>query len=175
MDNIVNKKKMIPKPTSLGQNLKFLRRINGKCQRDIAEAIGLSRNNIASYESGMVEPNADNFLKIAVYFDIDPVQLLEDLLTENPLKPTKINDPQEDSVLMEKMNAFVQETNEMTKVLEGYKALMSIKKDTNEYKENLNLYRSLEELLDLLRSLVALNWDLIQSIIPSVQEDAKHI
>jgi transcriptional regulator with XRE-family HTH domain len=175
MDNIINKKKSIPKPTFLGPNLKFLRRIHGKSQRDIAEAVGLSRNNIASYESGMVEPNAANFLKIAAHFDIEPANFLQDLMTEHPLHTNPSVEPEQHTMMMDKMEAFVKETNEMTKVHEGYKALMLLKKETDEYKQHMDLYSSLEDLLDLLKNVLTLNWDLIQSIIPSEEEGSNPI
>ena len=60
----------------MGQNIKFLRKLRGMSQRELAERIGLKRNNIASYEAGIVEPSAVTFIVLAKFFEVDPVDLL---------------------------------------------------------------------------------------------------
>ncbi len=67
----------------MGQNIKFLRKNYGLSQRELAERLGLKRNNIASYEAGIVEPRAITFVAIARFFEVDPVILLSKLLSNN--------------------------------------------------------------------------------------------
>ncbi len=167
----INKKKTknIPKPTHFGKNLKFLRRMKGMSQTALAAEIGLSRNNIASYESGIVEPNSKNFLSTCIYFGIDPKDMLEIILSEHPVEVTSADDRPDTLVgqqLNDQMEQFVIQTNEMTKVLEGYQVFFAMKSDSDTYTNNRELYSTLEDLLELLNSLVRSNWNLIQSVYP---------
>jgi transcriptional regulator with XRE-family HTH domain len=61
----------------LAKNLRFLRRRRNVSQSKFAEEIGLTRSNIASYELGKAEPSASNLAKIARYFNINMLQLIE--------------------------------------------------------------------------------------------------
>ncbi len=61
----------------LAKNLRFLRRRSNVSQARFAEEIGLTRSNIASYELGKAEPSASNLAKIAKYFNINMLQLIE--------------------------------------------------------------------------------------------------
>lgn len=66
----------------LAKNLRFLRRRRNVSQSKFAEEIGLTRSNIASYELGKAEPSASNLAKIARYFNINMLQLIEADLEE---------------------------------------------------------------------------------------------
>ncbi|MDH3246315.1 MAG: helix-turn-helix domain-containing protein [Saprospiraceae bacterium] len=61
----------------LAKNLRFLRRRRNVSQSKFAAEIGLTRSNIASYELGKAEPSASNLAKIARYFNINMLQLIE--------------------------------------------------------------------------------------------------
>lgn len=166
--------KTIPKPTHFGKNLKFLRRLQGLSQTELANQIGMKRNNIASYESGMVEPNAKKYLHFCDFFAIDPKDMLESQLSESPsdniLLPSENNNII-DVYLEDQMELFIIKTNEMTKVFEGYKAFFEMKKESDSYEENRALYATLEDLLSLLNALVVSNWELIQSVYPNMTND----
>lgn len=167
----INRKnaKNIPKPTHFGKNLKFLRRMNGLSQSELARFIGMSRNNVASYESGVVEPNTTKFLVACEFFKIDPKDMLDLSLAENPIEISIAEESKEkivDKYLLEHMDQFVIQTNEMTKVFEGYKAFIEMKKETDSFNENKDLYAILEDILSLLQSLIESNWKLIQSVFP---------
>lgn len=172
---IENKKtKKIPKPTYYGMNLKFLRRMQGLSQSKLATLLGMSRNNIASYESGLVEPKVAKFIETCLYFNVEPNDMLETKLSESPGESLNVNETNQgpvDSYIGQQMDSFVQQTNEMTKVYEGYKTLYEMKKEEDSYANNKELYATLDNLIELLGSLVASNWNLIQDIYPNVEEE----
>lgn len=174
MSEIKKKSKNIPRPTHFGKNLKFLRRMKGLSQTKLASEIGLSRNNVASYESGVVEPNVKKFLATCVYFNVEPKDMLETIFAEHPVEVSDVSENAVgvvDKYLNDQMEQFVIQTNEMTKVFEGYQAFFEMKKDSDSYKNNKELYSTLEDLLELLQTLIGSNWTLIQSVFPS--SDAK--
>jgi len=164
--------KNIPLPTNFGKNLRFLRRVRGLSQTAIAKEVNLTRNNIASYESGVVEPNSTNFLMICNFFQVEPRKMLESIMAENPLEESFVpeQDSPEEEYIVSELDQFMVQTNEMTKVLEGYKLFFDMKKD--EYMtSNPELFSTLQDLLSLLSSLVQSNWALIQHIVPTEEEE----
>lgn len=168
------KQKNIPKPTHFGKNLKFLRRMRGLSQAALGNEIGMNRNNVASYESGIVEPNTAKFLKACDYFSIDPKDMLESILSEKPTDVTPLDIDEQgvvDKHLLNLMDDFVIQTNEMTKVLDGYKVFLEMRKEGEKFNANREIYSTLEDLLELLGSLVKSNWGLINSIVPDTEEE----
>ena len=171
-----NKKKVknIPKPTNFGKNLKFLRRIAGLSQTQLAAEIEISRNKVASYETGIVEPNAITFLKFCDFFKIQPNAFLLEIFVENPTdvySPIDEGESEITSFLQEQIDEFVVQTNEMTKILQGYTSFIEIQKDKDSYLNNRPLYSTIEDLLSLLRMHIDSNWKLIQAIIPNQAKD----
>jgi transcriptional regulator with XRE-family HTH domain len=63
--------------TYIAKNLRYLRKLAELSQQSFAGKIGLNRGNIASYEKGAAEPNTQNLLKIARYFNIDLIDFVE--------------------------------------------------------------------------------------------------
>lgn len=170
MNNQENYKNSIPKPTHFGKNLKLLRRLNRFSQQELAKALNVNRNNIASYESGIVEPNAKLFLKVCEFFDRRPTEMLETVMIENVLDSSQNLEPNSDSAtgqyVLENIEQFIYHTNEMTKVCEGYRALLEMKSEDNIDESGLGLYASFSDLLDLLSSLIKVNWKIIQIVFP---------
>jgi len=163
----------IPKPTFFGRNLKFLRRLHGLSQTQIAEKVGMKRNNIASYESGMVEPNIVKFLAVCSYFKVDTVEMLEKVMSENPVQTLPSDSASNGEVsqyLNNQVEEFIFQTNEMTKIFDGYKTFYDLKKQSITDETDLNLYTPLDQLLDILRELISCNWQLIHNIIPGEEE-----
>jgi len=173
MDSPPKKTKNIPKPTHFGKNLKFLRRLKGLSQTELAKILDLNRSKIASYESGMVEPNSGNFLKISGYFEVSSQDFLSQILSDNPLEilasPPPTNDPL-DNYLQDQMTNFTKQTNEMTKIYEGYHTLLELKKEEMT-EETGPLYSILDDLLDILHKLIEANWKLIQNIFPGDDQE----
>ena len=162
--------KNIPKPTNFGKNLKFLRVVNKLSQSALAEKVQMKRNNIASYESGFVEPKATNFLKICRVFSIDPKDMLTDDLTDHAMN-VDLGTGSEDlkEYLSDQLDQFVNQTNEMGKLVEGYRTFYQMKRDAGlEYDSELTVV--LDDVLTLLSSLITNNWKLIQHIYKSEEE-----
>jgi len=169
MSDIIKKTKNIPKPTHYGKNLKYLRRLNGLSQTDLAAKLEINRNNVASYESSMVEPNAKTFLKTCAFFSIDARSMLSTELSQQSVEDlTSINLPESEvsNYLKDQLDVFTKQTNEMTKIYEGYKELIAMRKDTKNEQTG-SLYSTLEDLLEVLSSLISSNWKLIQSLYPT--------
>ncbi len=172
--NETKKTKNIPKPTFYGLNLRFLRRIHGLSQSKLASYLNMSRNNIASYESGLVEPKVEKFIATCHYFNISPKDMLDSKLSETPAESLHVSESDQgpiDTYINQQLDAFVQQTNEMTKVYEGYKTLYELKREEEEYLNNKELYATMDNLIDLLGSLVKSNWSLIQNVYPNGEEE----
>lgn len=145
----------------LGANIKFLRQLKGISQQKLAEAVELKRNNIASYESGAVEPRAINFLKIAHYFEVAPVDLLTVDLAKRPLEQLETKETgtaQNLQLLNTQLEEFITETSNMQKVVDGFRAFKTFKAQKGGTKQ------STDDLIDILEHLLHANWKIIQDI-----------
>jgi len=162
-------KKSIPKPTNFGANLKFLRRLNGHSQAFLAKELGIKRNNIASYESGVVEPKAEVFLKFCEYYSRPPVEVLETVISNKGLDAIAGSVPEMDVVdqyFADNLEKFIQQTNDMTKVVEGYKAYIELKYEKDMEQSTKSLLATLSEYVDLFETLLKSNWNIIGKIVP---------
>ncbi len=166
--NMTIKKKDIPKPTYFGKNLKFLRRHKGLTQTELAKNIGLNRNNIASYESSVVEPNVNNFLKIVKYLNVNPHDMLDTILENKvvvSVDSANTNDLNELEIyLKEQLELFSSKTNEINSVLVGFRLAASLKEKTDKPKPNKELASSMSDFMEVLDLLIESNWDYIRSI-----------
>lgn len=134
--------------TPFSRNLKSLRRARGLSQEKLAQEVGLKRSNIASYETGTVEPNAANFLRIAYFFDADPALLLELELADHPVLSTD-NNPQQEH-LLEMLSRFSSKTNDADKVAQGFREYLLLSPEQEKT-------GNLKAVLDILERLVAIN------------------
>jgi len=66
------------------QNLKLLRKLKNLSQQELADLLGMKRNNIASYESAKAEPSMKNLTKMAHFFEVN----LHDLITNDLRRPS---------------------------------------------------------------------------------------
>lgn len=167
-------KKKIPKPTYFGVNLKLLRRMHGFTQTELAKILEVKRNNIASYESGMVEPNALFFIRTCQYFDIEPKEMLGTILSQNPISNTmnlSNNIETIDHYFIDQFEIFVQETNNSTKIIEGFNAFRNFDERTENSEEKV-LSNILSDLLSIFDTLLKTNWDLIHNVIPTEETDS---
>lgn len=60
----------------LGQNIRKLRERDGKTQREIADALGVTSKTVSFYELGQRIPPVDVLLKLAAIFDVSTDNLL---------------------------------------------------------------------------------------------------
>ena len=88
--------------------------MRGMSQQKLAEQLGLKRNNIASYEAGIVEPKAINFLKLAIFFEASPSELFGKDLTANFVAPQQ-NQPSGETALLNILSRFSHPTSDMHK------------------------------------------------------------
>lgn len=73
--------KLVPKPiilpiAPLGPRLAKLRRLKGFTQYTLADAMGVSRKQIADYERGLALPNSDMVIRLAITLKITTDLLL---------------------------------------------------------------------------------------------------
>lgn len=113
------------KKTIIGQNIRFLRKSCGLSQRALANDLGLKRNNVASYEAGIVEPRAATFVRIAEYFGVEAQDLLishlekrPDLLGNAASKAPRGHSP---TVVNEELHHLERRTIDVEKVLVGFR------------------------------------------------------
>lgn len=160
---------MPPVITNIGLNVKFLRRLKGLSQTEFASKVGLTRNNIASYESGMVEPNTANFLKMAQFFQVNPQDMLVTVFADNPVDVVQILPTAPsmlENYLSDHVEEFTKQTNNISRIVEGYKEFYNMRKDNEMSIQEKELFNSMDNLLDLLDTLVKTNSKLIQSVLP---------
>ncbi len=53
-----------------------LRKANGYTQKFVAESIGIKTQCYQAYESGVSVPTFQNFIKLALFFELSPNELL---------------------------------------------------------------------------------------------------
>lgn len=159
-----------------GKNLKFLRAQKKLSQEQFAIEIGLNRGNIASYEKGTAEPNVSNILKIVKYFNIDLSDLVErDLTASNefaselqgqpkgslssaPAPETRMIEELEDHA--QKMEKFLGQSNDMHKIVEGFKSFYQFKKAKGQVDFE-KMEQEYEKLLEVMESLLESHNELI--------------
>lgn len=92
----------------LADKIMSLRKKCGWSQEDLAEQLGISRQSVSKWESGMSIPDLDKIVKMSALFDISTDYLLKDEMEE--LLPSEII-PSEDSsmrmVSMEEANVYM--------------------------------------------------------------------
>ncbi|MEM8528404.1 MAG: helix-turn-helix transcriptional regulator [Bacteroidota bacterium] len=148
---------------TLGANIKFLRKLKGISQQKLANEVGLKRNNIASYESSAVEPRAVNFLKLARYFEVDPVQLFTKDLSQELLPST--DEQSEDKVtlmnlIINQLEDLVTETNETQKIVDGFRELQRFRAENSKSYSEL-FPTELINLIDIVENLLEANWRVV--------------
>lgn len=113
----------------ISKYLQFLRKSNNYTQDDLAEKLGISRQAVSKWETGMTIPDLEVLLKISKIYDIT----INDIL-EPKIQPQRITDFEQISTISEK---------ELKQVLEQFDtnslvtALMGASPETNSFCERL--------------------------------------
>ena len=113
----------------ISKYLQFLRKSNNYTQDDLAEKLGISRQAVSKWETGMTIPDLEVLLKISKLYDIT----INDIL-EPKIQPQKITDFEQISTISEK---------ELKEVLEQFDtnslviALMGASPEINSFCERL--------------------------------------
>lgn len=134
--------------TPFSRNLKSLRKALGLSQQKLAQEVGLKRSNIASYESGAVEPNATNFLIIACFLEIAPSLLFESELSDQPAPGTV--DAATLEQIQEKLAQFYKKTRDAETIAQGFTEYLRLHPDHSDG-------GTLKILLNILDHLVSTN------------------
>ncbi|WKV13560.1 helix-turn-helix transcriptional regulator [Marivirga harenae] len=170
--------------TKIANNIKYLRTQKGLSQTAMAEAVGLKRGNIASYEKELAQPSIENLVKIADFFGIDIHQIVNEDLQFSPKKipseksPFKIFEERfpiqglKDRVNAlkgnhnpdEKIKKLKDQNKDIHKVVEGFRAFHKMRVESSTDAEELNkkLSGDYENLLDILLTVLRSNTDLIK-------------
>ncbi len=167
-------KKRIPSPTNFGKNLRTLRTGKGIGQGALAAELGLTRQKIASYETGIVEPNASVFLAICAWFDIRPSRMLNEMV-EDPGPHTPVSEtpsskrrPADKGELIKALNKLSLDTGEFSRILDGYETLRSTKIGMERSEDEGALFSLYEDLLSVMHMLTEANKRFFESV-PSNQ------
>lgn len=170
-----NKHRNMKEHTPLAHNIRLLRRAAGLSQEELAAELGIKRSNIAAYENKNVEPRLRVILCIAEFFNIKVRTLIETELRENerypPFNTPGDLEPVSKSISLNlrkraEIEAFIDKSQKVRKVLEGFKAFYSFKKDkivSEMYsKERINF--DIENFLQLMEHLLSYNDSVIKSL-----------
>lgn len=149
------------------QNLRFLRRLKGLSQQELANRLGLKRNNIASYELGTVEPKVETLIQIAVFFNCTPEELLAVSLWENSVI---VEETDEEQAVAEEghypllLEELIQRTEQAQKIYDGYQAFHDMRKEVDGSTSSLvrGLENDLDNLFTMLSSTLENNWQFIR-------------
>ena len=145
---------------NFGKNLKFLRRLAGFTQTQLADVFGIKRNNISSYESGFAEPKLILLMRFAEYFDVEMSQLLEESMESSSpdLSAVENEAVEKNTTLKFDMKQYLHTTNEGQKILDGFAAFHSMQ---NNEPGTLNSNIEVDRLLKILNALLSNNWNLL--------------
>lgn len=146
-------------------NLKYLRSSRKMSQQALADALGINRNKIASYESRNIEPSLDLILKFSSFFGVSVDDLLvtriDDENAEEIQKRYEIRHSARNEIktrALEKSDAsfecFIDKTNRASRVYEGIKAYSEMLQDEEKSKRSKQLEEIIEYILDSNKELI---------------------
>jgi transcriptional regulator with XRE-family HTH domain len=149
-------------PNSLfAKNLKFLRKMRGLSQQKLAVQIGLKRNNIASYEAGVVEPRSVNFIKLVRFFEVPPHDLLEKDLATVFAREGHGNQTPQAKALSKALDEFAHGTEDLQKVLEGFREFYRLRQMNS---LPVQQQEEIDNSLEIMEQLLSANWALLQEL-----------
>lgn len=139
------------------ENLRYLRKQKKLSQTGLAEALGLSRSNIASYEFGGSEPNIKRLLAIGKFFGISLDALLgqniEKAMYDRRIKEKPLPQNKEIKNRLKKVYQNWQEDcDEVKAIKEGSQQFVQFKQkkwSLSEQKELMTLLGEYEKMIEL--------------------------
>ena len=167
--------------SSFSENLKFLRLQRKLSQEALARELLLNRGNIASYEKGSAEPNLRNLLRILRFFQVELSDMLERDLSKveeigASLVARELEDidtlsaeERQEFVLQELegqreyLARFLRQSNDMQKILEGFRHFYQFKKENKRavWQDVDKMLSDYEDLLEIMETLLGTNKELI--------------
>jgi len=160
--------------TTLAHNIKLLRKQKGLSQEALATALGIKRSNVTAYETKNVEPRLRIILEIARYFDINLKDFISIRLNdtgkypnfEDVQKIVEAPSVQMDIDSQKDIKQFVDKSMKIRKVLEGFKAFYTFKK--NSIKEmtidKKKLTLDIDNFIQLMEHLLLYNESVVKAI-----------
>lgn len=79
----------------IGNNIKYLRKVFGITQNNLAKQIGTNRSNVGAWEEKRANPSPDHLILIAKVFSISVDSLISVSISDNPQLISKPNDTNE--------------------------------------------------------------------------------
>ncbi len=76
---------------NLSDNLKKIRRDNNLSQEDLAEKLGVSRQSVSKWESGLAYPEMDKMIQLCKMFDLNIDELLNQDISDNKDREVRKN------------------------------------------------------------------------------------
>lgn len=147
--------------TKFSSNLRFLRRLAGLTQAQLAHDLRLKRNNIAAYEVGIAEPNHRTLLAISQYFSTSLDDFIEkDLSLRVAAVLNSSQMIQSDDRLPVDYSVILKLTSAGQRVLDGILALQEFKREATNGElpkmgaDFLQLHYLLEKILEANRVLI---------------------
>lgn len=156
----------------LAYNLRFLRKKHKMSQTALAESLGIRRSNVAAYESKNVEPRLRILLQIGDYFNIAIRTLIEERLDDTSYDKalhtktkSQSNPINLDSQL--ELDDFIEKSEKIHKVLEGFKAFYRFKKERlikEEEGDVESVMHDIENFIGLMEHLLNYNASIIKTL-----------
>lgn len=154
----------------LAHNMRFLRKINGMSQGDLATILGIKRSSIAAYESKNVEPRISIIIKVAEFFDIDLSTLLTSKLNDKDFANFNQEIPNNKTptiqVMLERehnFDGFIEESVKIRKVLQGFEAYYALQKSNlrDDFPDKSKMLLNMDNFSRLINDFLAYNESLI--------------
>ena len=168
--------------STLSNNIKFLRKVKGLSQEALAERLNIKRSNIAAYESKNVEPRLRIILEMARIFDIDVSTLIETELSQDTeyksfhqksaAAPTV--DLKLDITENIQIETFVEKSEKIRKVLEGFKAFYNFRKNgmVVDSPEKEKIIFDIDNFIQLMEHLLSYNENVITTFLEIAKSES---
>lgn len=169
-----SRQQMQQKEITLAQNIRFLRKSLKLSQEELANRLGIKRSNVAAYESKNVEPRLRIILEMARLFNVSVESLISKNIAilehvdefgtqtiSNNTKGNSVTDIDEGEI-----QAFIDKSIKIRKVLEGFKAFYSFKKSKmiDQTPDQQKLVFDIDNFIQLMEHLLAYNETVIKAI-----------
>ncbi len=164
---MVMSKKVLP----LSNNIRFLRKLNGFNQEELANKLNIKRSNIAAYETKNVEPRLRIILELAKLFNIDVSTFLSTTLDAETKYEEFIKEDIELFTDTEFINVdkshidnFIDKSIQIKKILTGFKSFYAFKKSkiTNITPSTEKIIFDIDNFIQLMEHLISHNESMIR-------------
>ncbi len=145
-----------------GRNVRFLRKLKGLTQAQLAEQLSVNRSRIAGWELGSIEPDFEKLFELAAFLEVAPEELLAEDFSQIDLEDHLLS-----PISIEHQGGRLQElasqTLEAEKALEGFRELVALRYSNADPEDEglMNLFYQWDNLSEIFRLLIRTNWDFL--------------